>query len=176
MSLLIGRKDLWHQGYGAASAIQLLDRIFYDYPVEQAWVSVPQDNAAALRLFSRLGFSIVSDRTLCPAPDGGILQAAIMALPATEYRDRKLEPSSGPAVCFTDRDRHRTAMQRIRARGGGDGQVDEGEPCRRAAYSGPRVATGPHHRRDSSPWRRATRRYGPESSGLRSSRGNGMGP
>ena len=55
MSLLIGRRDLWQRGYGASAAIQLLDRIFYDYNVEQAWVSVPQDNTAALRLFTRLG-------------------------------------------------------------------------------------------------------------------------
>jgi cytidylate kinase/RimJ/RimL family protein N-acetyltransferase len=106
MSLLIGRKDLWHRGYGAAAALQLLDRIFYDYPVEQAWVSVPQDNVPALRLFSRLGFSVVSDRTLCQAPDGSALKAAIMALPASDYRVRKLQfqsdaPHRSPVVTVT---------------------------------------------------------------------------
>ena len=94
ISLLIGRKDLWHRGFGAAAAIQLLDRIFYDFPADQAWVSVPKDNIAALRLFNRLGFSYVADQVLCQTPDGGELHAAILALPAAEYNNRKPEPRS----------------------------------------------------------------------------------
>ena len=94
ISLLVGRKDLWQRGFGAAAAIQLLDRIFYDFPADQAWVSVPVDNVAALRLFNRLGFSYVSDQMLCQAPDGGELRTTILALPASEYNDRKLEPNS----------------------------------------------------------------------------------
>lgn len=94
ISLLIGRKDLWHRGFGAAAAIQLLDRLFYDYPVSQAWVSIPQDNVAALRLFSRLGFSYLCEKSLCQTPDGGELRTTIMALAASEYLDRKMEPQS----------------------------------------------------------------------------------
>ena len=94
ISLLVGRKDLWQRGFGAAAAIQLLDRIFYDFPADQAWVSVPVDNVAALRLFNRLGFSYVSDQMLCQAPDGGELHTTILALPASEYNGRKLEPNS----------------------------------------------------------------------------------
>ncbi len=100
ISLLIGRKELWHRGYGAAAALQLLDRIFYDYPVDQAWVSVPQDNVAALRLFSRLGFTAVSDRILCSATDGGALRAVIMALAESDYRHRKLPPESAGECVF----------------------------------------------------------------------------
>ena len=92
ISLLIGRKELWHRGYGAAAALQLLDRLFYDYPVDQAWVSIPQDNIAALRLFNRLGFSYLCEKSLCQTPDGGELRTTILALPASEYLDRKLEP------------------------------------------------------------------------------------
>ena len=91
ISLLIGRKDLWHRGFGAAAAIQLLDRIFYDFPADQAWVSVPEDNVAALRLFNRLGFSYVTDQVLCQTPGGDELRTTILALPASEYNDRKLE-------------------------------------------------------------------------------------
>ena len=92
ISLLIGRKDLWHRGFGAAAAIQLLDRIFYDFPADQAWVSVPEDNVAALRLFNRLGFSYVTDQVLCQTPGGGELRTTILSLLATEYNDRRLEP------------------------------------------------------------------------------------
>ena len=91
LSLLIGRKDLWQRGFGASAAIQLLDRIFYDFPADQAWVSVPEDNVAALRLFNRLGFSYVADEVLCQAPVGEELRTTILALPASEYQDRKLE-------------------------------------------------------------------------------------
>ena len=91
ISLLVGRKELWHRGFGAAAAIQLLDRIFYDFPADQAWVSVPQDNVAALRLFNRLGFSYVSDEVLCQTPGGEELRTTILSLPASEYQDRKLE-------------------------------------------------------------------------------------
>ena len=95
MSLLIGRKDLWHRGFGAAAALQLLDRIFYDYPVEQVWVSVPQDNMAALRLFNGLGFSVISEESLCMSESGDSPKVAILALQAADYRDRKLQPRSG---------------------------------------------------------------------------------
>lgn len=91
ISLLIGRKELWQRGFGAAAAIQLLDRIFYDFPVDQAWVSVPQDNVAALRLFSRLGFSYVSDEVLCETPGCKEIRTTILSLPASEHQDRKLQ-------------------------------------------------------------------------------------
>ncbi len=106
ISLLIGRKDLWQRGFGAAASIQLLDRIFYDYPADQAWVSVPEDNVAALRLFNRLGFSYVSDEVLCQTPGGEELRTTILALPSADYQDRKLHQrppgkTIAPIVTFT---------------------------------------------------------------------------
>lgn len=95
MSLLIGRRDLWQRGYGASAAIQLLDRIFYDYNVEQAWVSVPQDNTAALRLFTRLGFAPISEAYTCTAMNGGRLRATTLVLQSAEYNSRWLQPLAG---------------------------------------------------------------------------------
>ena len=95
MSLLIGRKDLWQRGFGASAAIQLLDRVFYDYNVEQAWVSIPQENVAAQRLFVRLGFTPVSDYSECHAPEGGRLRATTLALPASDYYNRRVQPAQG---------------------------------------------------------------------------------
>lgn len=94
MSLLIGRRDLWQRGYGASAAIQLLDRVFYDYNVEQAWVSVPQDNTAALRLFTRLGFAPISEAYMCTAMNGGRLRATTLVLQSAEYYSRQLQPIS----------------------------------------------------------------------------------
>ncbi len=95
MSLLIGRRDLWQRGYGASAAIQLLDRIFYDYNIEQAWVSVPQDNTAALRLFTRLGFAPISEAYMCTAMSGGRLRATTLVLQSAEYQSRQLQPLVG---------------------------------------------------------------------------------
>ncbi len=92
MSLLIGRRDLWQRGYGASAAIQLLDRIFYDYNIEQAWVSVPQDNTAALRLFTRLGFTPISEAYMCTAMNGSRLRATTLVLQSAEYYSRQLQP------------------------------------------------------------------------------------
>ena len=87
-SLLIGLKDLWHHGYGTATAMQLLDKVFEELGVERAWVNVPEDNTAALGLFVKLGFVRESTRELCKRPDGTPLNAAILAMDARPYRAR----------------------------------------------------------------------------------------
>ena len=92
MSLLVGRRDLWQRGYGASAAIQLLDRIFYEYNVEQTWVSIPQENTAALRLFTRLGFAPISEAYMCAAMNGGGRRATTLALQSADYYSRKLPP------------------------------------------------------------------------------------
>ena len=93
MSLLVGRRDLWQRGYGASAAIQLLDRTFYEYSVEQAWVSIPQENTAALRLFTRLGFAPISEAYMCTAMNGGRLRATTLVLQSADYHSRKLPPT-----------------------------------------------------------------------------------
>ena len=94
MSLLVGRRDLWQRGYGASAAIQLLDRIFYEFDVEQAWVSIPQENTAALRLFTRLGFAPISEAYMCTAMNGGRLRATTLVLHSEDYYSRKLSPTA----------------------------------------------------------------------------------
>ena len=69
LSVLIGRKDLWHRGYGTTAVMTLLDQVFSFYRLDRAWVSVPEDNTAALGLFEKLGFVYgpVSKAMLRPA-------------------------------------------------------------------------------------------------------------
>ncbi len=95
LSLLIGRKDLWNRGFGAAAAMQLLDRVFTDYPVDQAWVSIPENNVAALRLFGRLGFTHVGDRVMAATTDRRTLRATILALSVHDYQDRRIGGRGG---------------------------------------------------------------------------------
>ena len=55
--LMIGRKDLWHQGYGTAALIALTENIFCERKLNAAWVRIPKNNIAAIGLFNKLGFS-----------------------------------------------------------------------------------------------------------------------
>ena len=64
LSLLIGRKDLWHPGYGTATVVVLLEKVFNSCGLERAWVNIPEDNSAALGLFKKLGFVHQETRAL----------------------------------------------------------------------------------------------------------------
>ena len=39
ISLLVGRKDLWHRGYGSSALWALVDQVFNYYRLERAWVN-----------------------------------------------------------------------------------------------------------------------------------------
>ena len=56
ISILIGRKDLWHRGYGTTAALALLEHIFETLGLYRAWVDVPEYNSAAREMFRHLGF------------------------------------------------------------------------------------------------------------------------
>ena len=86
LSLLIGRKDLWHRGYGTSTMMSLLDLVFDHYNLERAWVNVPQDNAPAVGLFKKLGFVQEAAGVPCKRPDGAPLNASILVMDARDYR------------------------------------------------------------------------------------------
>ena len=96
LSLLIGRKDLWHHGYGTATVLHLLDRVFDDLRMRRAWVNIPDDNAPALGLFMKLGFDLERPREQwkeqCRRPDGSSLHASILSIAAEQYLDRQPSP------------------------------------------------------------------------------------
>ena len=89
LSLLIGRKDLWHQGYGAATVLVLMDRVFATLKLSRAWVNVPEDNVPALGLFEKLGFLRSDKRQLPARTDGTVLNAYILTIDARSYLKRQ---------------------------------------------------------------------------------------
>lgn len=95
LSVLIGRKDLWHRGYGTSTVMTLLDQVFNSHRLERAWVSVPEDNVPALGLFRKLGFSNEATRELCTRRDGSKLYACIMAITAREFRTPRSRKAAG---------------------------------------------------------------------------------
>ena len=96
LSLLIGRKDLWHHGYGTSTVLALLDRVFSDLRLERCWVNVPEDNEPALGLFEKLGFIREACRELCKRADGTPLRACILAMDAKSYQARQPVEASAP--------------------------------------------------------------------------------
>ena len=89
VSILIGRKDLWHQGYGTAGVRATLDLAFSQLGLYRVWVDVPEYNAAALAMFRHLGF--VHEGTLRKSRphEGARFDAVVMGMLAAEYAGRK---------------------------------------------------------------------------------------
>ena len=96
LSVIIGRKDLWHHGYGTAAMLELLDKVFNTMGLNQVWVTVPTDNQPAIGLFEKLGFAIDRDYSA----HNGSVDAVHMTVSADRYstrssraqRERELTP------------------------------------------------------------------------------------
>ena len=89
LSILIGRKDVWHQGYGTAGVRSALDLAFNDWGLYRVWADVPEYNAAALAMCEHLGF--VHEGTLRKSRphEGSRFDSVIMGILATEYAARE---------------------------------------------------------------------------------------
>ena len=95
LSLLIGRKALWRQGYGAAGVVRLLRQLFHDHGLHQAWVSIPWDNHPALLLFAKLGF-VPGD-----GPNGPARDSQLLFLSAANHADLAAPRSEIPMPVVT---------------------------------------------------------------------------
>ena len=88
LSILIGRTDMWHQGYGTAATTAALKAAFNEYGLYRVWVDVPEYNTAAITLFTHIGF--VHEGTLRKSRphEGSRFDSAVMGILATEYVQR----------------------------------------------------------------------------------------
>ena len=89
LALLIGRNDLRHRGYGTATALLLLDKIFGELAQTRSWVNVPEDNAPAMGLFEKLGFIREKTHELCTSPDGSAIFVSILGIDDQAYLARQ---------------------------------------------------------------------------------------
>lgn len=87
-SILIGRKEVWHQGYGTAGTEAALDLAFNEYGLYRLWVDIPEYNSAALAMCTHLGF--VHEGTLRKSRphEGSRFDSVMMGMLATEYVQR----------------------------------------------------------------------------------------
>jgi diamine N-acetyltransferase len=83
--ILIGRKDLWHQGYGTATVLVLLDLAFNNYGLHRIWVDIPEYNEAAINMFSNLGFVHEGILRKSHPHEGKRFDSSIMGMLASEY-------------------------------------------------------------------------------------------
>lgn len=93
LSILIGRKDVWHQGYGTAGARAALEAAFGEWGLYRIWVDVPEYNEAALSMFRHLGF--VHEGTLRKSRphEGSRFDSVVMGILANEYFQRTPDES-----------------------------------------------------------------------------------
>ena len=94
VSILIGRKDRWHLGYGTAAVKAAIEIAFGDLGLYRVWADVPEYNTSALAMFEHLGF--VHEGTLRKSRphEGSRFDSVVMGMLATEYEER--EPHERP--------------------------------------------------------------------------------
>ena len=88
LSILIGRKDMWHHGYGTAGTLETLRLSFGERGLFRVWVDIPEYNTAALEMFRHLGF--VHEGTLRKSRphEGARFDSVVMGMLAGEYAAR----------------------------------------------------------------------------------------
>ncbi len=96
ISVLIGRKDMWHQGYGTAGMRSALAMSFGEWGLYRLWVDVPEYNTAALAMCEHLGFRHEGTLRKSRPHEGSRFDSVIMGILATEYADR--EPQESPEL------------------------------------------------------------------------------
>lgn len=87
--ILIGRKDLWHRGFGSTALAQALDMIFGELDMHRAWADVPEYNKPALGMCEQLGFALEGRLRGTRFKDGQWYDSVVMGMLAEEYTRRK---------------------------------------------------------------------------------------
>ena len=85
ISILIGRKDLWHKGYGTATMRAGLELCFRVWGLYRVWVDVPEYNTAARGMFERLGFTHEGTLRKSRPHEGARFDSVVMGMLSTEY-------------------------------------------------------------------------------------------
>lgn len=85
VSILIGRKDMWHKGYGTAGARAMLDVMFNEHGLYRIWVDIPEYNSAARAMFTHLGFTHEGTLRKSRPHEGSRFDSVVMGILNTEY-------------------------------------------------------------------------------------------
>lgn len=86
ISVLIGRKDKWHMGFGTAGVLAMLEHVFDHLQLHRAWVDVPEYNMPARNMFESIGFQHEGTLRQSRPHEGARHNSAIMGILVDEYR------------------------------------------------------------------------------------------
>ncbi len=95
--VVIGRKDMWHQQFGSAAMLKLLDSAFGSYGLHRVWVDIPDYNERALDMCRHLGFVLEGRRRRTHRKDGNWYDSIAMGLLVDEYLRRRPSHTDTPA-------------------------------------------------------------------------------
>lgn len=87
-SILIGRKDLWHKGYGTAATKATLDICFNQLNLYRVWVDIPIYNEHAISMCTHLGFIHEGTLRKSRPHEGSRFDSVIMGILNYEYSDK----------------------------------------------------------------------------------------
>ena len=93
ISILIGRKDMWHKGYGTAGMRAAMAMSFGVWGLYRLWVDVPEYNTAAMAMCEHLGFAHEGTLRKSRPHEGSRFDSVVMGMLAAEYADR--DPEDG---------------------------------------------------------------------------------
>lgn len=85
LSVLIGRKDLWHHGYGTGAALAALEYAFDNLGLHRVWVDVPEYNEAARGMFEHIGFQHEGTLRQSRPHEGARFNSVILGMLAEEF-------------------------------------------------------------------------------------------
>lgn len=88
VSLVIGEKDFWSQGYGWEAMKLLLDLAFTNLNLDRVWLVVRKDNSAGIRLFQKSGFHILAGEDIHVVIEGEHVTKHRMGLTRDDWASR----------------------------------------------------------------------------------------
>lgn len=98
ISIVIGERDAWGQGYGTEAMELLLREGFETLNLKWIWLIVRDENVRGVRMFSRLGFHVEETLSAAVVINGIPRTKLRMRLDASAWRlRRRSSPARGPA-------------------------------------------------------------------------------
>ena len=85
LSVLIGRKDLWHKGFGSSATNKIIEFGFDQIGLFRIWVDVPEYNKKAINLFRQFGFIHEGTLRQSRPHHGARFDSVVMGILKSEY-------------------------------------------------------------------------------------------
>ena len=85
LSVLIGRKDLWHKGFGSSATNKIIEFGFDQIGLFRIWVDVPEYNKKAINLFRQFGFIHEGTLRKSRPHHGARFDSVVMGILKSEY-------------------------------------------------------------------------------------------